>query len=86
MKTSFLPISNKIILMISALLCSLIHGLLNRWTDIFFLPRPAWGEAFNPNNATHSLILYKTLRKYLFRYAKGKSLANFDINNALDQN
>ena len=19
------------------------HGLLNRWTDIFFLPRPAWG-------------------------------------------
>jgi hypothetical protein len=28
------------------------HGLLNRWTDIFILPRPALGWAFNPNNAT----------------------------------
>ena len=35
------------------------HGLLNRWTDIFFLPRPAWGEAFNPKNATqtHSIFV-----------------------------
>ena len=31
------------------------HGLLNRWTDIFILPRPA----FNPNNAaqTHSIFV-----------------------------
>ena len=21
-----------------------VHGLLNRWTDIFFLPRQAWGK------------------------------------------
>ena len=37
----------------------LIHGLLNRWTDIFFLPRTSWGLAFNPNNAaqTHSIFV-----------------------------
>ena len=35
------------------------HGLLNRWTDIFFLPRTSWGLAFNPNNAaqTHSIFV-----------------------------
>ena len=26
------------------------HGLLNRWTDIFILPRTPWGLTFNPNN------------------------------------
>ena len=35
------------------------HGLLNRWTDIFILLRPAWGLAFNPNNVaqTHSIFV-----------------------------
>ena len=35
------------------------HGLLNRWTDIFILARTAWGEVFNPNNATqtHSIFV-----------------------------
>ena len=39
--------------------CLLDHGLLNRWTDIFFLPRTSWGLAFNPNNAaqTHSIFV-----------------------------
>ena len=38
---------------------TLHHGLLNRWTDIFILPRTPWGEAFNPNNATqtHSIFV-----------------------------
>ena len=31
-----------------------VYGLLKRWTDIFFLPQPAWGEAFNPYNATQT--------------------------------
>ena len=37
----------------------IINGLLNRWTDIFIMPWPAWGEAFNPNNATqtHSIFV-----------------------------
>ena len=35
------------------------HGLLNRWTNIFILPWPASGNAFNPNNATktHSIFV-----------------------------
>ena len=36
----------------------------------------------NPN----SLNLCKTLRKSLFRHAKGKSMVNIDIANALGQN
>ena len=44
-----------------------------------------WHRAFNPKY-TNSLNFCKTLRKYLFRHAKGESLANFDINNALDLN
>ena len=35
---------------------------------------------------TNSLNLCKTLRKYLFRHAKGKSMVNFYIVNALGQN
>ena len=51
--------------------------------DCFYLE----GEAFNPNNVTqtHSIFV-KILRKYLFRHAKGKSMANFYIINALGQN
>ena len=35
------------------------HGLLNRWTDIFILPLPAWGPSFYLNNGTetHSIFL-----------------------------
>ena len=65
------------------------HGFLNRWTDIFILPRPTWVETFNPNNAqcyTNSLNLCKTLRKSFFRHAKGKSMVNIYIFNALGQN
>ena len=62
----------------------IIHRLLNRWTDIFILPSPAWVGAFNLDNATQTLC--KTLRKYHFRHAKGKSMVNFYIVNALGQN
>ena len=36
-----------------------VHGLLNRWTDIFILPRTAWGGPFNPYNNTqpHSIFV-----------------------------
>ena len=46
-----------------------------------------WGSILNSNNATqtHSIFV-KTLRKYLFRHAKGKSMVNFYIVNALGQN
>ena len=52
-----------------------------------FCPDQPGGEAFNPN----SLNPCKTLRKYLFRHAKGKSkvaliMVNFYIVNALGQN
>ena len=55
------------------------HGLLNRWTDIFILPWPALGWAFNPNNAkyTNTLNICKTFRKCLFKRAKGKSTVTF---------
>ena len=56
------------------------HGRLNKWTDIFILR----GSFLNPNNAT--LNLCKTLRKYIFRHAKGRSRVNFYIVNTLDQN
>ena len=45
------------------------HGLLNGWTDIFFLPRPAWGEgveAFNPNNATQTYSIFGNYKKMSF--------------------
>ena len=35
---------------------------------------------------TNSLNICKTLRKYLFRHAKGKSMVNFYIFNAIGQN
>ena len=31
-----------------------MHELLNRWTDIFILPRTAWGGPFNPYNITQT--------------------------------
>ena len=47
-----------------------------------------WGRILNSNNAKYknSFNLYKPLRKYLFRHAKGKSMVNFYIVNALGQN
>ena len=47
-----------------------------------------WGRILNSNNAkyTNSLNLCKTLRKYLFRHAKGKSMVNFYTVNPLGQN
>ena len=47
-----------------------------------------WGRAFNSNNTyyTNSLNLCKTLRKYLFRHAKGKCMVNFYIVSVLGQN
>jgi len=54
-------------------LCS--HRLLNRWTDIFILPWPAWVGAFNPNNATQTHSIFVKL----FRHTKGKSMVNFYI-------
>ena len=39
------------------------HGLLNRWTDIFILPRPYWGHAFNPNNATQTRSIFVKFKK-----------------------
>ena len=43
-------------------------------------------EGKKPICYNNSLNLCKTLRKYLFRHAKGKSMVNFYIVNALGQN
>ena len=47
-----------------------------------------WGRISNFNNMynTNSLHLNKTLRKFLFRHARGKSMVNLYIVNALGQN
>ena len=37
------------------------HGLLNRGTDIFFLPRPVGGEAFSLNNALQTDLIFVKL-------------------------
>ena len=42
------------------------HGLFNRWTDIFILPWPAWGGAFNPNNATQTHSIFVKLSENTF--------------------
>ena len=42
------------------------HGLLNRWTDIFILPRPEWGEDFNPNNFTQTRSIFIKLCENTF--------------------
>ena len=34
------------------------HGLLNRWTDIFILPGPYLGLAFNSNNAKQTHLIF----------------------------
>ena len=45
---------------------SLIHGLLNRWTDIFILPRTAWGGPFDPYNITQTHSIFVKLLKNTF--------------------
>ena len=45
---------------------SLAHRILNRWTDIFILPWPAWAEAFNPNNATQTHSIFVKLSESIF--------------------
>ena len=46
-----------------------------------------WGRILNSNNATQTQSIFvKLLRKYIFSHAKGKSLVNFYIVNALGQN
>jgi hypothetical protein len=54
-------------------------------TAIFDIP--TWGRPFNPYNVTqtHSIFV-KLKKKYIFRHAKGKSMVNFYIVNALGQN
>ena len=58
------------------------QGLLYRWTEHSILVFQL-GRILNSDNAAHSC---KTLRKYLFRLAKGKSMVNFYIVNAQGQN
>ena len=42
------------------------HGLLNRWTDIFILPRTPWGLTFNPNNGTKIQSIFVKLSENIF--------------------
>ena len=42
------------------------HGLLNRWTDIFILPRTPWGLTFNPNNGTKIQLIFVKLSENIF--------------------
>ena len=56
------------------------HGLLNRWTDIFFLPRTAWGGPFNPNNATQTHSIFVKLSENTFLgMPKVRALAIFTL-------
>ena len=43
-----------------------IHGLLNRWTDIFILPRTPWGLTFNRNNGTKTQSIFVKLSENIF--------------------
>ena len=45
-----------------------------------------WARVFIPNDATQTHSIFVKLGKCLFRHAKGKSVVNFYIVNALDQN
>ena len=42
------------------------HGLLNRWTDIFILPRTAWGGPFNLYNITQTHSIFVKLLENTF--------------------
>ena len=50
------------------------HGLLNRWTDIFILPRTPWGLTFNPNSGTKIQSIFVKLSENIFlvQYSKGQ--------------
>ena len=59
------------------------QGLLYRWTGHSILT----GGGLSTLIMLHKLVQpLKALRKYLFRHAKGKSMVNFYIVNALGQN
>ena len=45
-----------------------------------------WGRILNSNNATQTHSIFVKLKKNLFRHAKGKSVGNIHIVNALGQN
>ena len=45
-----------------------------------------WGRILKSNDATQTHSIFVKLGKCLFRHAKGKSVVNFYIVNALDQN
>ena len=63
------------------------HGLLNRWTSQYDWGITTGGLAFNLNNGTKThLTIVKLLENNFFGHDKGKSLANFDISNALGEN
>ena len=63
------------------------QGLLNRWTSQYDCGITAGGLTFNLNNGTKNpLIIVKNLENTFLGMKKGKSLANFDISNALCEN
>ena len=59
----------------------LVQGLLYRWTEHSILPMTTGG-----GNQCLIMLHKHTLKKYLFRHAKGNSVINFYIINALGQN
>ena len=69
-------------------LCTYSRTTRFRWTKLSKIPSSNPGPLLYSNNAkyTNLLKLCIILRKYLFRHAKGKSMVNFYIVNALGPN
>ena len=44
----------------------LLNRLLNRWTDIFILPRTPWGLTFKLNNGTKTQSIFVKLSENIF--------------------
>jgi hypothetical protein len=62
------------------------HGLLYIWTELLYLTFPHEADLLTlMMSHTHSLNICKTLKKHFFRHAKGNSMVNFYIINALGQ-
>ena len=53
------------------------HGLLYIWTELLYLTSPNEGALLSLIMSKNSLNNLKTLRWYLFRHAKGRSIVIF---------
>ena len=63
------------------------HGFLNRRTDIFILPRTAWGLTFNPYDITQTHSIFVKLQENtLLGMSKIRAWSIFYIRIALCQN